>query len=239
MTEAPYRPLDVAERRERDRKVWRVAFAASILFHLLILLLGGRPPIPTSPFAAAGPSEQDDRAAEGALQVIAMTSAPPAQVIPIPTPVLDAEILEVEELLPDPEPEITPEDVELPEPPGVGTTSGSDPEDAPADAGLPGATGRGDGGTVDEGRFRLVPPTPRGMIIPPTNRNLRGRQVQVWVFVNEQGRVVADSTRLDPPTSDRRFNEQLVREAAEWVFTPARQGGEPVSSWFPYVISMD
>jgi hypothetical protein len=76
------------------------------------------------------------------------------------------------------------------------------------------------------------------MIIPPANRDLRGTEVQVWVFVDEVGRVVADSTRLEPPTRDRDFNRRLIREAAEWVFRPARQEGRAVASWFPYRISM-
>ena len=84
----------------------------------------------------------------------------------------------------------------------------------------------------------MVPPSPRGMIIPPANRSLRGQEVQVWVFVNELGRVVADSTQLRPPTSDRDFNSRLVREASEWIFEPAKKGGKAVGSWFPYTISM-
>ena len=76
------------------------------------------------------------------------------------------------------------------------------------------------------------------MIIPPTNRALRGTTVQVWVFVDERGSVVADSTRLDPPTRSRDFNRQLIREAAEWVFRPARKEGQAVASWYPYTISM-
>jgi len=99
-------------------------------------------------------------------------------------------------------------------------------------------TGQGDGGTADEGLFRLMPPTPRGMIMPPTNQALRGKQVEVWVFVGEDGRVVPDSTYLRPPTEDRGFNERLLREAAEWVFRPATKGGRPVAAWFPYTISM-
>jgi hypothetical protein len=107
--------------------------------------------------------------------------------------------------------------------------------------GLPGigeGQGRGDGGTAAEGFFRMVPPSPRGLIIPPTNRSLRGRQVEVWVFVDAVGKVVADSTRLNPPTSDRAFNRRLIEEAAEWVFNPATKSGEPVAAWYPYTISM-
>jgi hypothetical protein len=76
------------------------------------------------------------------------------------------------------------------------------------------------------------------MIIPPANRDLRGTEIQVWVFVDEAGQVVADSTRLDPPTGDRDFNRRLVREASEWSFRPAQQDGKAVASWFPYRISM-
>ena len=76
------------------------------------------------------------------------------------------------------------------------------------------------------------------MIIPPRNRDLRDTEVQVWVFVDENGLVVSDSTRLDPPTRDSSFNQRLIREASDWVFQPAQQEGKAVSSWFPYRIRM-
>ena len=104
--------------------------------------------------------------------------------------------------------------------------------------GLLDGDGRGDGGNADSGLFRVVPPSPRGIILPPTNRNVRGQSVEVWVFVDDRGRVVADSTQLRPPTSDRSFNARLLREAAEWVFEPGKEGGEAVAAWFPYTISM-
>jgi hypothetical protein len=113
--------------------------------------------------------------------------------------------------------------------------------EAPGDdegPGLETGTGEGDGGNAEEGLYRLQPPSPRGMIIPPANESLKGTTVEVWVFVDERGVVVPDSTRLNPPTRDRGFNQRLIREAAEWVFRPATQGGEPVASWFPYRISM-
>ena len=76
------------------------------------------------------------------------------------------------------------------------------------------------------------------MIIPPTNRDLRGTEIRVWVFVDRAGRVVADSTRLEPPTRDGEFNRRLIAEAAEWVFRPATRAGEAISAWFPYRIIM-
>ena len=51
----------------------------------------------------------------------------------------------------------------------------------------------------------------------------KGVTLQVWVFVDERGRVVADSTRLDPPTRDGGLNRQLIMEASEWLFRPAVQ----------------
>ena len=151
-----------------------------------------------------------------------------------PPPPLYVEV-EVEQVMIEEEPLLDPRAV-LAARPGEGTGTGG------AGTGTGGAvgpgTGRGDGGNAAEGSYRLQPPVPRGMIIPPSNRNLKGTTVEVWVFVDENGRVVPDSTRLNPPTRDRAFNQRLVREAAEWVFRPAIQAGKPVASWFPYQISM-
>jgi hypothetical protein len=229
-------PISNRDRRARERKIWRSAFLLSAVFHLLLFLIGPSAGDPESPFAAAGPRERDDRAAEGAMRTVALSSAPADPAIPPVLPMPDVELPEPEEVEIEPAPELEVEEPDVPEP-GVGATTGTDPEDT-GDPGIPGATGRGDAGTTEEGRFRVVPPSPRGMIIPPTNSRMRGSQIQVWVFVNEQGRVVADSTRLDPATSDRRFNRQLMEEAAQWVFEPARQDGTPVPAWFPYTISM-
>ena len=120
----------------------------------------------------------------------------------------------------------------------LASMAGEAPGTSEGPPGIEGGQGRGDGGTAAEGFFRMIPPSPRGMIIPPTNRSLRGKQVEVWVFVDATGKVVADSTRLNPPTSDRGFNRRLISEAAEWVFNPARQNDEAIAAWFPYTISM-
>ncbi len=227
------------ERRARERDVWRKAFLISLGLHILLFLLWpATSRLPEDPFAAAGPRAEDDRAAEGMMRSIALRSAPPTEVqMPV------APVVEVEVELPEVELDVEPEpDVDVPEPertePGVGVTEGADADDGGADAGVEGGTGAGDGGDAAEGLFRVVPPSPRGMIIPPTNSRLRGQEIRVWVFVNEGGRVVPDSTRLEPPTSDRGFNEQIIREAARWVFQPARQGEEPVAAWFPYTIGL-
>jgi TonB family protein len=61
---------------------------------------------------------------------------------------------------------------------------------------------------------------------------VRGRQVTVWVFISEAG--VVDSVRLEPPTPDRRYNEDLMREARQWVFEPAVLAGRAVAVWYSY-----
>jgi hypothetical protein len=212
------------DRRRRERKIWRTGLLVSLLLHLLVFFGWRGSVMPLSPFAAAGPRAGDTRAAAGSLQALNLRTPPLTPVVPplvpIPTEV-SIDPVEFEDAV-----EVDPASV-LGEEPGL--------SDVP---GLDAGTGRGDGGNADEGLYRLEPASPRGMIIPPANRDLRGTEVQVWVFVDETGRVVADSTRLDPPTRDRDFNRRLIREASRWVFRPARQEGRAVSSWFPYRISM-
>jgi len=229
--------VTVEERRERERRIWRSAFVISLGLHLLLLLIWPYGGGPDSPFAAAGPRDMDDQAAEGVMRAVALRSAPADPIQPPALPIIEADLPEPVEVEPDATPEVELAEPEVPEP-GRGSTEGADDEDSDP-VGLPGAVGGGDAGTTDEGRFRVVPPSPRGMIIPPTHRSMRGQEVEVWVFVDERGRVVPDSTRLEPPTSNRGFNEQIMREAAQWIFQPARQGGEPVAAWFPYIISME
>jgi hypothetical protein len=220
----PQHDIKASERRRQERTIWRTGLAISVLLHLLLFLGWRGNVIPESPFAAAGPRSGDNRAAAGGMQAITVHTPPPVPIIPPPVPIaveVEVEPVEFEETV-----ELDPASILGDEP---GLLEGP---------GLENGDGRGDGGNAEEGRFRMQPATPRGMIIPPTNRDLRGTEVQVWVFVDERGRVVADSTRLDPPTRNRGFNRQLVREAAEWVFRPAVQEGRPIASWFPYRISM-
>jgi hypothetical protein len=215
----------VKERKAQHARVWKRAIAASVVFHVLVFFLWRYTPIPESPFAAAGPRAGDNLAAAGGgMQALNVRTPPPIPITPplVPLPsVADLEPVDIE--------------------PDVRVDASALMGEGPGEIEGPGlveGTGRGDGGTAEEGRFRVVPPTPRGMILPPTNSDLKGRQVEVWVFVNEQGRVVSDSTRLNPPTPDRSYNRRLIEEAAQWVFRPATQGGKAVASWFPYTISM-
>ena len=216
--------ISASDRRHRERRVWRSGLAVSFLAHLLIFFGWTGNVIPASPFAAAGPRAGDDRAAAGGMQAINVPALMTRPIIPPPRPIEVA--VEVEPVEFDQEQAFDAASI-MGEAPGLAEGPG-----------LADGTGEGDGGNAEEGFYRLQPATPRGMIIPPQNDGLRGTEVQVWVFVDERGRVVPDSTRLDPPTRDRGFNRRLIREASEWVFRPAVQEGRAVASWFPYRISM-
>ena len=215
--------ISARDRRRREKRIWRNGLLVSALLHLLLFLGWTGNVIPASPFAAAGPRAGDFRAAAGGMQALNVRTPPTRPIIPPPEPI--AVEVEVEPIDFEQEIELDPASV-LGEKPGL--------EEGP---GVENGTGRGDGGTADEGFFRLQPPTPRHAIMPPNNDVLRGNPVDVWVFVDVRGRVVADSTRLDPPTRDRGFNQRLIREAAAWLFHPAVQAGRPVASWTTFTFS--
>ena len=224
------------EHDRRWRRGWRIALISSVLLHVLILLLfRNERPLPPSPFAAAGPRAGDDRAAAGGgMEVIVMRVTQP-QVVPpdveIPEPVTQP-VIEQEVVEPQTEPTV--EAVTVVEATGrVGEGQGK-----AEDQGTETGTGRGDGGTSEVGLFRVLPPSPRGLILPPADRpgRVRGKEVDVWVFVTDRGRVVPDSTRIAPSTGDGRFDSKLREQAAEWVFEPARRGTRPVAEWFRYTI---
>jgi len=216
--------MSLADRRRRERSVWRTGLLASLFLHLLFLFAWPGMPIPSSESSAAGPDRGDPRAAQGAMQALNIRAAPETPVVPPPVPVAVDVLVET----------VVFEDAQAVDPAElIGDRPGLD--EAP---GVETGTGGGNRGDAASGSDELLPPSPRGMIIPPTNRQLRGTEIQVWVFVDAAGLVVADSTRLEPPTRDRDFNRRLVREAAEWVFRPATRAGVAVAAWFPYRIIM-
>jgi hypothetical protein len=235
-------PRSAAWFDRRHRRIWRWSILASVLFHILVLLLFREARlIPPSPFAAAGPRAGDATAAAGGgTQIVALNVIPDVQVqpvveevVPVPIPVPDP-TPEPEIRIEDPKPVVTVTPVAIQ---GTGTV-GQGRGDR-AGPGTETGTGRGDGGTGEEGLFRLVPPSPRGLILPPSDRpgNVRGKEIDVWVFVSATGRVISDSTRLDPRTTGNgRFDDRLKDQAAEWVFEPARKAGQAVAEWFRYTI---
>jgi outer membrane biosynthesis protein TonB len=221
--------------RDWDRTM-RWGLVASVLFHVLLVLLFRQALVtPEVPNSAAGERAGDPQAAAGGgMEVIAFVEVMPPPVpeeqTPIPIPVPDA-----------PQPQVEPQEPQrgpaqpLGQAPSAG--EGRGPEVGP---GTETGTGRGDGGTGDDGTSRVIAPTPRGLILPPSDRpaSVRGRSVAVYVFVTERGTVVPDSTRLAPGSGDSRFDSRLRRQASEWVFNPARRDGRPVSEWFQYVIEL-
>ena len=242
--------LSIADRRKQERWMWRVAIMVSALLHALVLLLFPTQRIPLE-FAGGGGLRGDFGGGGGggnsAVQVVNLTSPAPSaaptvpevEVVPVPVVEVPPTPREMPALNPVPVPPAVfgtgPDGVGSGAGAGAGSGSGSG---AGSGSGTGQGSGTGSGSGSGTGSGSLVPPSPRGMIIPPSNRSLRGQQVEVWVFVDERGRVVADSTYLEKPTSDEGFNRRLIREAAEWVFQPARLAGNPVATWFPYRISM-
>lgn len=239
-------PFSTATQRADARwhRALRISLLVALVLHLVILISVRSTPLPRSPFSAAGPNQGDIRAAAGGGEGMTMveirdpTATQPEEepeVVPIPVP----------EPVPEPiiEPEVTPApDIaleEVPESmPGVGETGSGG--DAGTDTGPGTATGSGEGGggTEDSGDSGLIPPRPRGILIPPAGRpaSARGQEITVWVFVAANGRVLGDSTRLEPPTSDGRYNNRLRQTVSDWVFEPARRAGEAVGAWYPFQI---
>ncbi len=230
---APSRSIEL---RRRYARTLRIGLVLSVLAHVALFLIWRGVRLPPSPFSAAGPQSGDTRAAAGGgMQAVQLAltapSAPARPPEPVPVPV------DIAEPVPEPVPEVQPSVAAAPV--NVGVAAGVlGLGDAGSGAGRSDGTGRGAGGTEAEGAFRAVPPSPRGLILPPGDRprRVRGKQVAVWVFVDAAGDVVADSTRIDPGTGDRGFDRRLRELAAEWVFDPARKEGRAVAEWFRYVL---
>lgn len=224
------------EEERRHTRAWRAGLAASVVLHLLIaLVFGSSEPLPDSPFAAAGERRGSELAARGggmqALELATPTEEPPAPPPPVPVP--DA----AEDTPPPEEQEMVVDVPAIALAEGFGPVGETGPDAGP---GLALGEGEGDGGTEAEGRFRVVPPRPRGLILPPADRPsaVRGQEIEIWVYVSAAGRVVPDSTLLRPPTGDRRFDRRLRDHASGWVFEAARRDGRAVGEWFRYTIVM-
>lgn len=230
-------PMDQRHRDEHRSytRAVRVGLVVSVVAHAGLFLVFGGQSLPSSPFAAAGDRRADDRAARGGgLEALELRAPALIPVPPEPIPVPVAEVAQEEQ----PEPEVTLEEV-----PAIALADGlALPGDPGPDVeqGVRDGVGEGDGGTESEGRFRVVPPRPRGLTLPPGNApsDVRGREVEVWVYVSAAGRVVPDSTRLMPSTGDRRFDRRLRSHAADWVFEAARRDGRAVAEWFRYTLIM-
>jgi TonB family protein len=224
-----------AQLRRWDR-IFRWSLLASLLLHILIVLLFRQEVLlPETPTSAAGERAGDpEAAAGGGMEVIAYR-------LESQTPETEPTVPEPEPVPTEPQPEVEPQEEPAREPSqplgqqaGAGEGRGTD-----TGPGTETGTGRGDGGTSDEGLNRVTAPTPRGMILPPSDRpgKVKGMTVTVYVFVAASGAVVSDSTRIAPSTGDSRFDRRLRDDAAQWKFRPGMRGGQPIASWFPYTIT--
>lgn len=247
-----HREIEAARVREESR--WRRALAigivGTVLIHFLVLIaFRDTVVVLRDTSSASGPPRGDIRPAGGGsgLTMVEVRPEQPAaqpvvEEVPVPIPVPDpVEVVvpeEVEEPVPEPEPAPDPELIGTPSEAGTG---------GPGDGGQGGSAdgpdagdgdGLGGGGSGSGGPAAIVPPRPRGLFIPPPGRpaSARGQEITVWVFVSEAGRVDRNTVRLEPPTSDARYNQRLIQSVSEWVFDPARQEGRAVSTWFPFQI---
>ncbi len=229
-----------ARQLDPDRRFGRAlgwALAISVLVHAAAFLYFDANPLPRLPLAAAGEQRGDSRAARGGgMQEVALE--PPSAPTP-PAPVQVRPVVEtpdVEQPVPEEVPDELPA-VALVRGPRTSGGAGPLPE---IGVGAGDGSGAGGGGTASSGRSGVVPPRPRGMILPPGDRpdQVRGKEVDVWVFVAPNGHVVADSTRLDPSTGDRSFDRRLREHAAAWIFEAAKKNGRAVADWFRYTIVM-
>ena len=241
------RPLPIAS--ERDDRKWRralrIGYGLAVVVHLAVLLFfrttRGAPP---SPFSAAGPRTGDVRAAAGGgqgLEIVEVRArqAPAAEEAvpePVPVPVPEEVVVRPREV----QVESVDEAVSTVPPtlPGTGGPGEGGQAGPATGPGTATGTGTGGGGTGEEGASGIVAPRPRGIFIPPAGRpnSARGQEITVWVFVLPNGRVAQDSTRLEPATSDSRYNQRLRRTVSEYVFDPARREGRAVGAWFPFQI---
>lgn len=235
---------------ERADRRWHRALSIGVVLavglHLLVLFSVRNTTLPEAPFTAAGPDRGDFRAAEGGGGGLTMVEIR----VPAAPEVEDEEVVEPVEVpvpVPVPEPEIIPETTapeiaedEIPvELPGSGDVAGTGGDAGEAEGpGTATGGGEGGGGADESGDAGLIAPRPRGILIPPSGQpaNARGQEITVWVFVQSNGRVLSDSTRLDPPTSDRRYNNRLRQTVSDWVFEPARRAGSAVAAWYPFQI---
>ncbi|MGH7458834.1 MAG: hypothetical protein ACREKN_07125 [Longimicrobiaceae bacterium] len=223
------RPLRRPAPSERWNRLYkgavRVGYLLAILFHALLFLWFRSVDLPEPSLTSArGPAAGDVRAGGGGgMQQVTFRVARP----------------EEEQEDPEPEPEVTEQERVAPPEPSradrglLGEEAGSGSGEGEGEASGEGEEGGG-GGEGEEGTL----PVPRGMILPPQGYpgSVRGQEITVWVFVDVRGRVVPDSTRLDPPTPDRGYNRKLVSRAAAWSFDPATRRGRPVAAWYPFEI---
>jgi outer membrane biosynthesis protein TonB len=225
----PQFQLPTQRHDRRIRRAVAAGFAMSLLIHLAIFLLWRVNPVSVGSSIAAGPRTGDPIAAAGggAMQSVRYRLPEKIEVPPPPEKfVVDEQPIELE-LPKDPQIATLDLSTSLGEAREMATTPGP---------GLPGMTGRGDGGADATGNSRLLDGTPRSLIPewdPPAD--VRGMEVTVRVLINERGHPL--EVRLQPQTPNRGFNNKLIRKARLMEFNPVRdRSGRPIEEWTEFVL---
>lgn len=208
---------DIASIRHarRHRVAWRVGMLASVLIHVLVVVLWRTTPIPAPSAAAGRDPARPVPGGGGALAAVAIRVPTVTEIPPPPRPVLAVDMPQVEVrefAAPVAGPVVAPVS-EVALVPGIGGIGG------------------GEGGGSGTGEDGFVPPVPRSVIPhwdPP--ESVRGLEVTVRVYVDANGRPTGE-VELDPPTPDRGFNREIIERVHHMEYRPASRNGRPVSGW--------
>lgn len=100
-----------------------------------------------------------------------------------------------------------------------------------------GTGGAGGSGTGDEDRY-ILPPNPRGVIVPPERapRSVRGRKYRATFWVGADGRV--DRVELSPRIEDAEYRAALIERLMDFAFYPARRAGIAIPGVVPIVFAI-
>lgn len=229
--------LDHKNRRDlfSSRHLTAGLFASIVLHVLLFAYLGQRSVLPPRTYSESPGSSSSE---------VALASSSELELVGFSSPSASPEAEEsAEEELPEIEaiPEQVPPPLEIPEsgfpdleismslPPALGPSGAPSSVSSSISPGSPGSIT----GTPEE---HAPTPRPRGLLLPPQSPSgVSGQELSVFVFVDQEGDVVADSTRLSKSTGNRRYDRELVENASEWQFEPAiTRSGSPVAAWFKY-----
>ena len=124
----------VRQRRASQDRVFRLALAVSVAFHLFIFFAWQVVPTPRSPMAAAGPRSGDFEAAGGGMESVNLRVAAAQPITPPRVPILTLD--DVDPVVFDVQPEID-----------LSAVGGEAPGSGEGLPGIEGGNGRGDGGT--------------------------------------------------------------------------------------------
>lgn len=247
-------------RPERDQRDTATSAGASVVFHLILILLllavnhtdmltlAGDQGAGTGIGAgAAGGGGGGGREEQVSLLIPAPAPETPEEA-PLTIQVAVDEIVPPEE----PKPEVVVAQIDsvpvapvnaAPAPPTGGSGGGEGTGQGPGSGtglgpGSGGGTGGGEGGGIGSGigpgtgRGRVIAPSPEVLLIPPSPPgSVKGKSVVLRLAVDSVG-VVKDA-EIIPSTGDRKYDSALKRVALGWRFRAARDTyNRPVSVLF-------